>query len=68
MVAGTGFSNSRSLCFFLRFQDLLSWIHVVSHSSLGSKKIKYYTKDCLHTKNLTIRYDPELQHTVLIVV
>jgi len=54
MVAGTGFSNSRSLCFFLRFQDLLSWIHVVSHSSLGSKKIKYYTKDCLHTKNLTI--------------
>jgi len=40
--------------FFLRFQDLLSWIHVVSHSSLGSKKIKYYTKDCLHTKNLTI--------------
>jgi len=27
-------------------------IHVVSHSSLGSKKIQYYTR--LHAKNLTI--------------
>lgn len=30
----------------------VSWIHVVSHSSLGSKKIQYYTR--LHAKNLTI--------------
>ena len=64
MVCWDGiFKQIRSVVKTIQLRSL-SWIHVVSHSSLGRKKIKYYTKD-LHTKNwLNNKYDPELQHTV----